>query len=86
MRVLSALGSGGMGDVYRAHDTNLNRDVAVDPPDLFANDLSDWPASSVKPGARLLDHPHIAAALARLAGSRGPPSSSNWWTARRWPT
>jgi eukaryotic-like serine/threonine-protein kinase len=60
--ILSALGAGGMGEVYRARDTKLGRDVA----------LKTLPASVVHDAERLarfereartlasLNHPHIA--------------------------
>ena len=37
--ILSAIGAGGMGEVYKAHDTKLARDVAIKVlPDNFVND------------------------------------------------
>jgi serine/threonine-protein kinase len=56
------LGSGGMGEVYRARDTKLDRDVAIKVlTHLFASD-PDWLAR-FEQEARLLaslNHPHVA--------------------------
>jgi eukaryotic-like serine/threonine-protein kinase len=60
--VLDALGAGGMGEVYRARDTRLNRDVALKIlPDVFAADPERL--GRFQREARTLaglNHPHIA--------------------------
>ena len=61
--ILSALGVGGMGEVYRARDTKLNRDVALKViSDTFALD-PDRVARFTREAQVLasLNHPHIAA-------------------------
>src|SRR5262249_44396568 len=62
-RIVSKLGEGGMGAVYRATDTKLNRDVAVKVlPDAFAAD-PDRLARFAREAQVLasLNHPNIAA-------------------------
>src|SRR5216110_542029 len=61
--ILSPLGAGGMGEVYRARDTKLNRDVAIKVlPDLFASDAERLARFSREAQTLAsLNHPHIAA-------------------------
>ena len=73
--IVAKLGAGGMGEVYRAHDTTLNRDVAIKvlpeshDDDLSAGSGSARATSRAERLARLkreaeslaaLNHPHIA--------------------------
>src|SRR5271165_4162347 len=67
--VLSLLGQGGMGEVYRARDTKLKRDVALKVlPDAFARDPERM--------ARFQREAEVLASLNRL-GQHGSASESN---------
>src|SRR5437868_5798181 len=60
--VVSALGEGGMGEVFRAHDTKLNRDVALK---VLLPDVADDPErlARFRREAQILaslNHPNIA--------------------------
>ncbi|BCS34994.1 hypothetical protein TBR22_A42200 [Luteitalea sp. TBR-22] len=60
--IVAPLGTGGMGEVYRAHDATLHRDVAIKLlPDAFAND-NDRVARVLREAQVLasLNHPGIA--------------------------
>jgi serine/threonine-protein kinase len=85
--IVSAIGAGGMGEVYRAKDTKLNRDVALKVlPEAFTSD-PDRLARFRREAQVLasLNHPHIAAIYgfedsgathAPLDGARGAMSES----------
>src|SRR4026208_874472 len=62
-QILGLIGQGGMGEVYRARDTTLNRGVALKVlPALFAND-ADRLARFTREAQVLasLNHPNVAA-------------------------
>jgi Tol biopolymer transport system component len=60
--IIAALGAGGMGEVYKAHDTHLNRDVAIKVlPDLFAADPERLTRFTREAQAlAALNHPNVA--------------------------
>ncbi len=79
--VLAQIGEGGMGQVFRARDTRLNRDVALKVlPDSFAND-ADRLARFTREAQTLaaLNHPNIAAIYGLEEGpSEGGGVQGRW--------
>ena len=75
-RVAESLGSGGMGEVYRARDTQLQRDVAVKVlPQSFVNDANR--VARLQREAEVLaslNHLNIAHIYGLERGEGAPPS------------
>ncbi len=61
--ILSPLGAGGMGEVYRAHDDRLDRDVAIKilPADVAADPERLDRFEREARATATLDHPRIVA-------------------------
>ncbi len=73
--IAGLLGTGGMGEVYRAHDTRLGRDVAIK---ILASRVADDPVllARIEREARLLaslNHPSIAT-IYGVEEWQGPPA------------
>src|SRR5205085_5713734 len=71
--ILSALGAGGMGEVYRARDTRLNRDVAIK---VLLPSVADDPERMARFSREAqtlaaLNHPNIAHIHGLEAGQAG---------------
>ena len=85
--VAGAIGSGGMGEVYRARDTKLGREVALKVlPDSFAHDTDRL--ARFKREAQVLaslNHPHIAqiyGSHSRRDQGKRPFMRSSWSLSR----
>src|SRR5580658_1244167 len=58
--ILAPIGKGGMGEVYKARDTRLHRDVAIKVlPQSFATEAARERFQREARAASVLNHPHI---------------------------
>jgi serine/threonine protein kinase len=73
-RIIEKLGAGGMGIVYRAEDTNLNRQVAIKVlPEMFSGDPERMARFEREAKLlALLNHPNVAA-IHGLEQANGKP-------------
>jgi serine/threonine protein kinase len=83
-RIVAKLGEGGMGEVWRATDTKLGRDVAIRIlPEVFAQDCDRM--ARFRSEAQVLaslNHPNIAAIW--YFRSHSPGVVSPLWKSQEW--
>src|SRR5260370_9297550 len=78
--ILAPLGAGGMGEVYKARDTKLDREVAIKVlPAAVARD-PERPARLEREAKELasLNHPHIAQSYGAEESRRSPALVVEW--------
>src|SRR5437762_7676483 len=86
--IAAPIGAGGMGEVYRARDTRLHRDVAVKvlPPAVSADPDRLRRFEQEARAVAALNHPNILALHESNSSSRSSSKANrcgtSWWAAR----